>query len=242
MVKGPIAGGLRCGRVAVVFAALLSLPAAAQKQLTLEEVGVRKLPDYSPAHGGEAVTVRGVVSAPAYHFPGYALVAIDDGRFGAVVAALQAPQPDTRLDGLHPGEEIEVVGTVSSIAGEVIIRPERIAITGRKEPPAPAEVSVRDLEGFRYLGRLVHTTGRVVEIGDTTAGDYSLIATPAAADYRIFFPRAPNQPPLSAPGYKVGDTVEATYHQYHRGRLWRSFGYCDQHRGLRRHLVHPDDQ
>ncbi|MGA2725699.1 MAG: GAF domain-containing protein [Bryobacteraceae bacterium] len=210
MVKGPIAGGLRCGRVAVVFAALLSLPAAAQKQLTLEEVGVRKLPDYSPAHGGEAVTVRGVVSAPAYHFPGYALVAIDDGRFGAVVAALQAPQPDTRLDGLHPGEEIEVVGTVSSIAGEVIIRPERIAITGRKEPPAPAEVSVRDLEGFRYLGRLVHTTGRVVEIGDTTAGDYSLIATPAAADYRIFFPRAPNQPPLSAPGYKVGDTVEAT--------------------------------
>jgi signal transduction histidine kinase/CheY-like chemotaxis protein len=195
---------------AVVCAALLSLPAAAQKQLTLEEVNARKPPDYGPAHGGETVTVRGVVSAPAYHFPGYTLVAIDDGRFGAVVAALQAPQPDTRLDALHPGEEIEVVGTVSSIAGGVAIQPERIAFTGRNEPPAPAEVSVQDLQGFRYFGRLVRTKGRVVEIGDTTAGDYTLIAVPAAADYRIFFPRARNQPPLSAPEYKAGDTVQVT--------------------------------
>jgi GAF domain-containing protein/CheY-like chemotaxis protein len=195
--------------LAAVFAALLSLPAAAQKKLTLEEVNTRKPPDYGPAHSGETVTVRGVVSAPAYHFPGYALVAIDDGRFGAIVAALQAPQPDTRLDGLHPGEEIEVVGTVFSIAGGVTIRPERIAITGRKEPPAPAEVSIQDLEGFRYLGRLVHTKGRVVEIGNTTAGDYTLVGAQAAT-YRIFFPRAPNQPPLSTPEYKVGDTVQAT--------------------------------
>jgi GAF domain-containing protein/CheY-like chemotaxis protein len=195
---------------AVMCAALLSLPAAAQKQLTLEEVGARKPPEYSPAHGGETVTVRGVVSAPAYHFPGYTLVAISDGRFGAAIAALQEPQPDTRLDGLHPGEEIEVVGTVSSIAGGVTIQPERITITGRKDAPAPAAVSVQDLEGFRYLGRLVRTKGWVVEIGDTTAGDYTLIAGPGGADYKIFFPRARNQPPLSAPEYKVGDTVQAT--------------------------------
>jgi GAF domain-containing protein/CheY-like chemotaxis protein len=194
---------------AAVFAVLLSLPAAAQKQLSLEEVGARKLPDYSPAHGGEKVTVRGVVSAPAFHLPGYALVAIDDGRFGAVIAAPQAPQADTRLDGLHPGEEIAVVGTVLSLAGAVAIRPERIEFTGRKDPPAPAEVSVQDLQGFRYLGRLVHTKGEVTEIGKTTAGDYALIAAPAAS-YRIFFPRARNQPPLSAPEYKAGDTVQVT--------------------------------
>src|ERR1035437_3001437 len=142
MFAGPIKGGVRRVRVvAAVLMALASVPAAAQKQLTLEEVGARKPPDYSPAHGGEKVIVRGVVSASAYRFPGYTLVAIDDGRFGAVVAALQAPQPDTRLDGLHPGEEIEVVGTVSSVAGAVTILPERIDTTGRKDPPAPAEVS-----------------------------------------------------------------------------------------------------
>jgi len=28
----------------------------------------------------------------------------------AVIASVQAPQPDTRLDGLNPGEEIEVAG------------------------------------------------------------------------------------------------------------------------------------
>jgi GAF domain-containing protein/CheY-like chemotaxis protein len=195
--------------VGAVFAVLLSFPAAAQKRLTLEEVSARHPPDYSPAHGGETVTVRGVVSAPAYHFPGYAVVAIDDGRFGAVVATLQAPQPDTRLDALHPGEEIEVVGTVSSIAGAVTIQPESINLRGRKDQPTPAEVSVQDLEGFRYLGRLVHTKGRVVEIGSTTAGAVTMLAAPAGT-YRIFFPHALNQPPLSAPEYKVGDTVQVT--------------------------------
>ena len=209
MVARQIAGGLRRAHVVgVVFAALLSFPSAAQKQLTLEEVNARRPPDSGPAHSGETVTVRGVVSAPAYHFPDYALLAIDDGRFGAVVAAVQSPQRDARLDGLHPGDEIEVVGTVSSTAGAVTIQPERITITGRKSPPVPEEVSVQDLQGFRYLGRLVHTQGRVTEIGNTTAGDFALIAAPAAT-YRIFFPRARNQPPLSTPEYKVGDTVQA---------------------------------
>jgi GAF domain-containing protein/CheY-like chemotaxis protein len=194
---------------AVVFAALLSLPAAAQKHLTLEEVSARKPPGYSAAHGGETVTVRGVVSAPAYHFPGYTVLAIDDGRFGAVLSELQAPQADTRLDGLHPGEEIEVVGTVSSIAGGVTIQPELITITGRKQPSAPAEVSIQDLQGFRYLGRLVHTKGRVVEIGNTTAGAFASIAAPTAT-YRVFFPRARNEPLLSTPEYKAGDTVHVT--------------------------------
>ena len=144
MIAGPIADVVRRAlAVATVFATLLPFPAAAQKRLTLEEVSARKPPDYSPVHSGETVTVRGVVSAPAYHFPGYALLAIDDGRFGAVVAAPEAPQPDTRLDGLHPGEEIEVAGTVSSIAGAVTIQPERITIISRKDPPVPAEVSVQ---------------------------------------------------------------------------------------------------
>ena len=209
MVARQIAGGLRRAHVVgAVFAALLAFPSAAQKQLTLEEVNARRPPDSGPAHSGETVTVRGVVSAPAYHFPDYALLAIDDGRFGAVVAAVQAPQPDARLDGLHPGDEIEVVGTVSSTAGAVTIQPERITITGRKSPPVPEEVSVQDLQGFRYLGRLVHTQGRVTEIGNTAAGDFALIAAPAAT-YRIFFPRARNQPPLSTPEYNVGDTVQA---------------------------------
>jgi len=210
MVASPVAAGPRRARVvAAAFAALLSFPAAAQKQLALEEVSARTPPEYGPAHGGETVTVRGVVSAPAFHFPGYTLLAMDDGRFGAVLADFQVPQPNTRLDALNPGEEIEVVGTVSSIAGQVTIKPERIEITGRKEPPAPAEVSIQGLQGFRYLGRLVHTKGRVTEIGNTPAGVYTLIAGSAAA-YKIFFPRTRNQPPSSAPGYKVGDTVLVT--------------------------------
>ena len=62
MVTRQIAGGLRRARVvAAVFAALLSFPAAAQKQLTLEEVNARTPPDSGPAHGGETVTFVPVV-------------------------------------------------------------------------------------------------------------------------------------------------------------------------------------
>ena len=88
---------------------------------------------------------------------------------------------------VHSGETVTVRGVVS----------------------APAEVSVRDLQAFRSLGRLVHTKGRVVEIGNTPAGDYTLVAA-AAATYGMFIPRARNQPPGSPPEYKVGDTVQAT--------------------------------
>jgi len=73
--------------------------------------------------------------------------------FGAVVAAPEAPQPDTRLDGLHPGEEIEVAGTVSSIAGAVTIQPERITIISRKDAARfPAEGFCPGSEGCSLPG------------------------------------------------------------------------------------------
>ena len=138
MVAGLIAGVLRRAlAVAAVFAALLPFPAAAQKQLTLEEVSARKPPDYSPAHSGETVTVRGVVSAPAYHFPGYTLVAIDDGRFGAVVAALRGPQPGSTAS-IPARKSRWLDGFLHSRSGT--IQP--------SASPSPAEGAARSSRGF----------------------------------------------------------------------------------------------
>ena len=54
------------------LAALACLPAFSQTRLSLEELGARgPQPDYLPAHRGERVVVRGVVSARAFHFPDY---------------------------------------------------------------------------------------------------------------------------------------------------------------------------
>ena len=137
MVTSPKPDGLRRvrGLASALFLALVSIPAAAQTKLTLDQLGVRKPPDLAPNYADQKVIVRGVVSARAYHFAAYTLLAFEDGPSGAV---LQTPAADTRLDALHPGDEIEAEGTVSVLAGMITVVPARVAVTGRKQPPAPA--------------------------------------------------------------------------------------------------------
>ncbi|MBZ5724773.1 MAG: GAF domain-containing protein [Acidobacteriia bacterium] len=186
--------------------ALACLPAGAQTRLTLAEVNARRAPDFTPAHAGAKVAVRGIVNARAFHFPNYTMLAIEDGHSGAV---LDVAADDARLNGWEAGDEIEVEGTVSSVAGLVTISPARIDKIGRREPPAAIEVAARALQGFRYLGRLVRTSGRMVETDTTTAGPYMLIAAQGSA-YRLFCPAPRNQPAGSITGFKPDDTVQAT--------------------------------
>ncbi len=186
--------------------ALAWLPAGAQTRLTLAEVNTRQAPDFTPAHAGAKVAVRGIVNAPAFHFPNYIMLAIEDGSSGAV---LIVPAEDVRLNAFEPGDEIEVEGTVSSITGMVTIVPVRITKVGRKGPPAPIAVPVRELQGFRYLGRLVRTAGRVVDSDTTTAGPYMTISSQGSA-YRLFCPTPRNHPAASIAGFKTDDTVQAT--------------------------------
>ena len=58
----------------------LGFPAAAQTRLTLAEAGARNsAANFTPLHRGQQVGVRGIVSSPAFHFPDYSLLAIEDG-------------------------------------------------------------------------------------------------------------------------------------------------------------------
>jgi GAF domain-containing protein len=194
----------RCGRLTLLLAWAL-VPLTAQTPLSLREAGERDPGNqYSPLHLNQKVMVRGVVNAPSYNFPDYSLLAIQDGEYGAV---LKVPIRDLRLDAYRPGDEIEVSGTIAVFAGMPVILPDTLGKVSQKPAPAPIEVKLADLAGFRYLGRLVRTQGKIRNLGDTANGGYLTMETPER--FLVFVPRSPAQT-ASLTGFTAGQTVGIT--------------------------------
>jgi GAF domain-containing protein/CheY-like chemotaxis protein len=172
-----------------LLAGLSCLPLMAQTTLSLREAGARNpSANYTPAHLNEKVILQGVVNASSYHFPDYKLLAIQDDQYGAVI---KVGAEDNRLDAMRPGDVLEVTGTLSALAGMPVVLPDTVARVGRKAPPAPADVPLDALVGFRYLGRLVRTKAGVHGVGDTANGAYLLLA--ARSRFLVFMPRSPSQ-------------------------------------------------
>src|SRR3954452_16794809 len=158
--------GIRTGRdkLALILA-LVCAPLAAQTRLSLQEAGARDAAtEYRPRHGGERVLIRGVVNSVAFDFPDYTLLSLDDGDYGAV---LRVPGGDHRLRPYRPGDELEVEGIIEAVAGMPVVAPSSIVKTGVKPAPAPLDVPVARLVGFRYLGRLVRARASTLMVGDT---------------------------------------------------------------------------
>jgi CheY-like chemotaxis protein len=177
----------------------------AQTLRPLEQVSERRPGDYLPVLAGQTVTVRGQVSSPPFDFLTYSMLAIQQDHSGIV---LYVPVGDDRLEPYHPGDWLQVTGTVSSVSGMPVIEPKRIALTARDKAPVPEHVGLSELEGFRLLGRLVETEGQVIEVGVTTKGPYALIG-PRGAAYKLFIPNSPQHAVAGLSGYKVGDKVRA---------------------------------
>jgi signal transduction histidine kinase len=181
------------------------VPVTAQTRLGLEEAGARDpARDYRPVHLDQKVVLRGVVNTPSYHFPDYSLLAFEDGRYGAVI---KVSGRDQRLDSYRPGDEIEVSGIVAVFAGMPVILPELLGKVAQKPAPAPVEVKLTDLVGFRYLGRLVRTQGQIRNLGDTANGGYATMAVPER--FLVFVPRSPAQT-ASLTGFSAGQDVGIT--------------------------------
>jgi CheY-like chemotaxis protein len=191
------------------LAVLACLPAFSQTRLSLEDLGARELqPDYLPQHRGERVVVRGVVSAPAFHFPEYTLLAIQAADRGGVLRALK---DDSKLDAFVPGDEVEAEGTVVVLTGMPVLAADRIGVAGRAERPVPIDVPLESIRSFpgnvRFLGRLVRVAGLITEASDTTAGGQVLVGT-QAEPFKLFIPSASGQPDLSA--FTKGRMASAT--------------------------------
>jgi signal transduction histidine kinase/CheY-like chemotaxis protein len=173
--------------------------------LTTREVAARTPPDFTPLYAGRNVVVRGVVSAPFLNFPDYALLPFEDEQYGTV---LEVTGEGRELQAFHQGDEIEVRGVVSSHAGMVTIRPERIRALSQQPPPAPEVVPPEAILDFRHLGRTVRTQARITEIGETTAGPYVSLAT-AKGEFRLLIPHGRGVRSASLGDYAVGDKIEA---------------------------------
>src|ERR1035438_898288 len=200
---------MRSRRMWAALAALACWPAFSQTRLSLEALGARgPQPDYLSAHHGESVVVRGVVSARAFHFPDYTLLAIQARDRGGV---LRAGKGDLELDAFLPGDDVEAEGVVDEQAGLPVLEAARIARLGRANPPAPIVVPFASLRSFpdniRYLGRLVRVAGPIDEVSDTTAGGQVLIGTPSEL-FKLFVPRASGRPDLG--GLQRGWLASAT--------------------------------
>jgi GAF domain-containing protein len=194
------------GAVLALALGEVCFPARAQPVLSLAELARRNPADqFAPAHLGETVVVLGVASGSAFQFPDYTLLAIQDGEYGAVV---QVSGDDRRLDTYRAGDHLEVEGQVAALAGMVVVRPTRVVSRGRKPAPVPIDVPINELEGFRHLGRLVRTEGRV-KTADAAADGIGLYVTfDAPGFYRVFIPyKAP--PPAAPSGIRPGDRVRA---------------------------------
>ena len=201
-------GGVsRCSGLALrLCLALASLPATGQIKLSLDQLESRKPPEFTPLYEGRSVLIRGIVATGAYHVPGYELLAIQDPAGGGV---LQLPQENSQLYGYHPGDELEVEGTVSSLFGAVTVVPIRIAVLGRKAPPEVLHVPAKELMSFRYIGMLVRTEGKVTEASYNSGGAYLMISS-AEGSYKLFVPQSPGHPMPSVEHFNKGDTVRAS--------------------------------
>jgi GAF domain-containing protein/CheY-like chemotaxis protein len=180
--------------------------ALAQKHLALAELGKRNAADQTPVYGGQKAVVRGVASMPAFHFPEYALLAIQDDSSGGI---LKLALPETFLDNLKPGDEVEGEGRVGTQFGMAVLQLDTIMILGHKAVPAPADFSIKDLEGFGNLGRLARVEGTVRETGYNSGGALVLLKGTREV-YRIFFPQGRGQAKVNVDSFRSGDTVRVT--------------------------------
>lgn len=205
MVGSPKPGRLKSWTgVLLALAGTLAGAHAAPTPMSLAEVSRRESPLFTPLHLNEKVAVRGVVNALPFHFPGYTLVAIQDDLVDAVVLKVLAP--DKRLDPFHPGDEVTAAGSVTAYAGGLAVLIDNVELVGRKSPPLPQEVSSREIQNLRYQGRLIQTTVRVKQVGDTTAGAQLLVDDLLI----VFLPRPHAHSTPNFKEYNPADEVRVT--------------------------------
>jgi GAF domain-containing protein/CheY-like chemotaxis protein len=195
----------------------------AQTPLTLREVNARSPKDYGAVHAGQAVTIRGTVNAPPFHFPEYTVLTIQQGASGA---ALHVPVPSTLLNDYLPGDVVEASGNVITMSGMVMVAAEHVAKVDRAPIYRASPMPLDDLRQFPALGKLARVKGRLIESGSTAGGPYLLIG-PDQNPYRVFFPISDERLSPSMPAMSPGDEIEAVgvAFQYSPGRPPYDRGY-----------------
>jgi GAF domain-containing protein/CheY-like chemotaxis protein len=192
----------------VLIFLLAACTLTAQTLTPLSKINERTGTDLAPALAGQRVTVRGVVSARAFHVAQhYTTLAIQDLESGAVLRGAVTNSP---LEGLSPGDEIQAHGTVVTQYGMAMVETDSVSLLGHKPAPLPREVSLARLEGTANLGTLVRIQGVIQEKPRHNAGGAIVMLPGRLEPYRLFVPRAPGAAKANLDSLRMGDTVAVT--------------------------------
>ncbi len=177
------------------LAALFAIPftVSAQDFLTLEQASSRTGSDAVAVFEGRTIFVRGQVAAdPVWALDTYYLPIRDASDHGLLLrGGLE------QFSGVKPGDWIETSGVIQSRAGFPMLAPSVAPGSNRRAiqvvrpgaPPQPLEVSVADLNSFRYLGLTIHTSATVDRVSDNLGGE-TLELMDRGAKIAVFLPRA----------------------------------------------------
>jgi signal transduction histidine kinase/CheY-like chemotaxis protein len=163
---------------------------SAQDFITLEQASSRTGRDVVAVYEGRTIAVRGQVAGdPVWALDTYYLPLRDSSDHGLLLRG-----DLDQFSGVAPGDWIEASGIVQSRAGFPMLAPSpagpgSIHVFKRGAPPPPLEVSVADLNGFRYLGLMIHSSATVDRVSDNLGGE-TLELIDRGARVAVFLPRA----------------------------------------------------
>lgn len=175
-------------------------------EVTLEQATSRTGNDSAPAFDGKEVTVHGeVASRPIRALDAYYLPIFDKADYGLILEG-SLPQ----FANVAPGAWITATGTIAMRAGLPVLVPKQIVGQNAGSKPMPKQVPVPDLNGFRYLGLMVSTEGRVTSFSYNSGGDVLVIGDKDTS-ITVFLPKArPAVASHSFDRYNIGDRVRVT--------------------------------
>lgn len=172
-------------------------------RVSLDSVNARRARDYAPAMEGQTVTVAGLVSARPMAYPAYSHLAIqDDEGHGLILEA--APG---EFSAIRPGERVEARGTVAQRAGLPVLQVSRVDVYAHETAPEPKRLGADEPISLKTLGVLVTTTGRVVDKGENTEGQYLLVGDPRQP-LKVLLPAGRALAGLDR--FEIGDRVKIT--------------------------------
>ncbi len=182
-----------------------AVTAQAQDFVTLEQAAARTGQDLTAANEGRTVSVRAQVAAtPIWALGTYYLPLRDASEHGLLLNGRLE-----QLKELDPGDWIEATGMIQSRAALPLLLPSAIRKIRNDATPAPKEVTVGELNGFRNLGLVVKTAGTITAIAENLGGK-NLELTDRGNTIQVFFPRPPRAGGRELHGLRVGDHIRLT--------------------------------
>ncbi|MBC7927395.1 MAG: hypothetical protein H7039_17230 [Bryobacteraceae bacterium] len=189
----------------LVLAMCLSAAAWAQPVMPLTEASRRTGPELNPAHEGETLRVWGTVAADPIVMPEYSHIVIQDDLGSGLTLYL----PARRFSRVQKGQHLDITGSLEERAGLPVLRPTKLLIVGKSQPPEPQALSLKQLNDPSYIGRYVVVEGLVRWSGQNAGGDIMAVGS---SDHSIlvFFPYTGRKRESALRNYREGDHIRVT--------------------------------